>query len=49
MNKVNSVVYGMDTFLGVMETVARFPVAELYRQKREGVVVVVHLIQLRSA
>lgn len=49
MNEVNSIVYGMDTLLGVMETVARFPMAELYRQKREGVIVVVLLIQLRSA
>lgn len=49
MNEVNSIVYGMDTLLGVMEVVARFPVAERHRQWREGVVVVVHLIQQRSA
>lgn len=49
MNEINSIVYGMDTLLGVMEAVARFPVAECHRQRREGVVVIVHLIQLRSA
>lgn len=46
MNEINSIVYGMDTLLGVMEAVARFPVAECHRQRKEGVVVVVHLIQL---
>ena len=36
MNEVNSIVYGMDTLLGVMKTVARFPVAELTQAEKRG-------------